>query len=453
MHPPHDAPPSNARVVRCSACGGAFSPSAPHSTCPFCRADVHVDPRMWQALRQYGERIAHQQERAREHLQHVAAWKQAQDSMRPGNYLPYLLFIVGFAVVAPAVAMAWQRLGNFDQLAFTWGTMIVFYGVVLTWTVSHWRRWARRKQNPQAPETTHTVACPGCGARSELQAGAAHRPCPYCGVALIASGTIILQAEDAAHQIARAAELARYRTEREGMRTALAMSQANIGLYMGLGYGGLLTLLTLTAVSVQTVKGVLAWTHAVVAWLIAGILVSATVLLFQHLRRRRERLYTAAEDLAHQFHGRVHRDLQPLVAWLNHYWVGPYDLYLLHGSTGYLALTSEGLGHPVLLDVNLTSADKYRGPRLQVLVATDVPEAIRNAPATWTDHTQAIRRYLRTQGFESHVEQAGIRLVAEGRIIKHLRRNPDALHAMAPILRAGVDLALSVQGRPVAPVP
>lgn len=453
MQPPHDSPPSVARVVRCTACGAGFSTAAPRSTCPFCRAEVHFDPQAWQALHQYGERVERQHERAREQLQHVSAWKQLESDRRPSAYLVPLLVFFGFVLVGPAIGMWWLRQPSFDPAVFGIGSAILFNALAIGWSTALWIRRSRRKAEAQVSRSTHRIACPGCGAASELQAGASHHPCPYCGVALIASRTIMLRAEDAARQIARAAEMARYRAEREGMRKILRISTASVAFYMVLGYGGIPMVIVLVAATAQALRGELPWFHAALAWLAALAAASILGLVLNFFQQRRERLYAAAEDLAVQFRGRVHRDLDPFIDWLNRYWAGPYNLSLLCGSPGYLAVASEGLGYPVMLEVSLRAHDQHRPPRIQVLVAADIPEVARISRASWTDHTRAIRAYLQAQGFESHIDRAGVRLVAEHRIITHLRRRPDALHALAPILRGAVDLAVSLQGRPATHIP
>jgi hypothetical protein len=247
--------------------------------------------------------------------------------------------------------------------------------------------------------------------------------------------------------------MARYRAEREGMVRLMRFSKPNLALWIVGTQVGLGAAIGLIAVTYEALEGEVSWLPVLVGWVSAIAVAGLVALVASFFRGRRERWYAALEDLADQFAGTLHRDVGGLVGWLNRFWAGPFKTAYIAGSSGYAALTTEALGYPVLIDVSPRQQDQYRPPRLQILVAADIPGPALESRAAWTDRTRAIREDLLAQGFESHLNEAGVLLFAGKLVIRDLRRHPDAIHALAPILRGAVGLAQSLDAHPVAPIP
>ncbi|MBL9102897.1 MAG: hypothetical protein JNL82_18265 [Myxococcales bacterium] len=182
-------------------------------------------------------------------------------------------------------------------------------------------------------------------------------------------------------------------------------------------------------------------------------------LLCVHLWRREqnERLARLARGFAVPLHGRVLRDADEVLAWLNAFWPGnlrPEDIWTSHR---HIAVASDPDGFPVLLDVQLerTSAGSvdYR-PRVDFYVATHWPARLPLLRPGSSEMSPAIAELyarLRRAGFTIRVEsEAGLLLHGSESVVERVHRDPEQLGGLHGIVRDAVTLARQLGATPAA---
>jgi hypothetical protein len=182
-------------------------------------------------------------------------------------------------------------------------------------------------------------------------------------------------------------------------------------------------------------------------------------LLCVHLWRREqnERLARLARGFAVPLHGRVLRDADEVLAWLNAFWpvdVRPEDIWTSHR---HIAVASDPDGFPVLLDVQLerTSAGSvdYR-PRVDFYVATHWPARLpllRPGKAEMSPAIAELYARLRRAGFTIRVEsEAGLLLRGSESVVERVHRDPEQLGSLHGVVRDAVTLARQLGATPAA---
>jgi hypothetical protein len=277
------------------------------------------------------------------------------------------------------------------------------------------------------------VACPTCGARGELVAGAPSQVCGYCRAALVASPLVMEHGLDAAELAHRRARLEEFRQERLGMA---GLSRYDMTAYVPFIVGGSLLLPAgggALAFSIEMLNGNEPYSPAIfLLWAITLAIVAVLAGILFYRRSRRERYERALADLGRQFSLHRVEDAQGLADWLNRHWPAKYDVASLGHGQDLVAASIDALGYPALLNAELSSTE-HRAARLHLLLSAH------QRPGQ-TVHAQA-RAYVqqafarcRDLGFEVTPSEAGLLAIADEETVRVVRKNPDALHEVAAVL-------------------
>lgn len=190
-------------------------------------------------------------------------------------------------------------------------------------------------------------------------------------------------------------------------------------------------------------------------WLLWGMSAAGLALIVGFRVRRRSRKRRLARALDHaggSFGGRRLASHDHVVAWLNGVWAAPSAYEDLYEGLYHVAVAGRLRGYPVLIDVEpdgYTYEDGVIPPRVLVHVAALVAAAPPVGPV-WQEQHAALAR----AGFElALAPEAG--LLARGRpeLLARLKRQPEALGELGPVVQRLVGLAEAFGAPPAASVP
>jgi DNA-directed RNA polymerase subunit RPC12/RpoP len=423
--------------IRCGRCGGTFGflPSPGNARCPYCAFEQPVSAELLRDLQLYAGGVRRELAHANEAYQRAAAWEQwAEQSQRTVPQLKVIVPVTTGITLLVALALPLSReLGvpasQIGPIAVPLMTVPGFFlmGYVL-WSYSG-RGVARKLAAPG----NVAVACPNCGARAELVAGAPSQVCGYCRAALVASPLVMEHGIDAAEVAHRRARLEEFRQERLGMA---GLSRYDMTAYLPFIIGGSLLLPAgggALALSIEMLNGTEPYSPAIfLLWGIALAILFGLAGILLYRRSRRERYERALADLGRQF--RLHRveDAHGLADWLNRHWPVKYDVASLGHGQDLVAASLDALGYPALLNAEFGSTE-HREPRLHLLLAAHQRRGhtVHPQAAAYVQHAFARCRGL---GFEVTPSEAGLLAVADEDTLRVVRKNPEALHEVATVL-------------------
>ncbi len=451
---------SEARSIECGKCGGGI-PLMTLSVavrCPHCGHRQALGAQTQHELKSYAAEVEAKMAAANRELSQADAWRQWSESGRtPRRSLQvgYGLML-GVPILITLAGFFLHRIGLFDIqgpglsfviLGASYGGVFVY----LVWYYAGRKRGDARK----ADVSVSKVACPNCGAPNAMRPGQVLERCTHCGAALAPTHTIMVQGLSAAHQARRRALLERYRAERKGMARVLSYSANNYVpfLVMGslvppVGFGAL-------AFTWQMfVTGEAPFNPAIfILWGMLAAIIGVPIAYFAYRKTQRRAIHEAMSDLARQFRGVVSAKRDDLVRWLNRYWAAEYKTIWLYDGVYFHAAALEVVGFDTLVDFE-PDGYRYRGSgypaRLHLALAAFVPGVTDGGGGPRSDaRTQQLKEWLRTSGFELKVCEGGLLAQATPQIVKRVRKNPSALHELAPILHAMAEIAARIGATPV----
>jgi DNA-directed RNA polymerase subunit RPC12/RpoP len=423
--------------IRCCRCGGTFGflPHPGNARCPYCAFDQPVSAKLLRDLQLYAGGVGHELEHANQAYARAAAWQQwAEQSERN---VPRLKLIVpltsGFTLLVALATAVSQTLGvPPSQIGSVVVPLLVLPALFLMGYVI-WGYSGRRAARKHAAAGNVAVACPNCGARAELLAGAPSQICGYCRAALVASPLVIEHGLSAAELAHRHARLEEFRQERLGMA---GLSSYDMTPYLPFIIGGSLLLPAgggALAFTVEMLNGEEPYSPAIfVLWGIAAAIATWLGGTLLYRRSRRARYERALSDLSLQFPLYRIGDARGLAEWLNRHWPVKYDATLLGHGQDLVAAGVDALGYPALLNADFGSAE-HREPRLHLLLAAQQRAGHVMHPQA-AAHVQNAFARCRELGFEITPSEAGLLAVADEDTLRIVRKNPEALHEVATVL-------------------
>lgn len=190
-------------------------------------------------------------------------------------------------------------------------------------------------------------------------------------------------------------------------------------------------------------------------WPLAFIPPIALLCWFLWRYEQNEGLTRLARGFAVPVHGRVLRDSDEVLAWLNAFWpavVRQDDLWTSHR---HVAIACEPDGFPILLDVQLERTrigdDEYR-PRVDFYVATSWPARLpllRPGSAEMSPAIAELYARLRRAGFTIRVEsEAGLLLHGSESVVERVRADPAQLVTLHNVVRDAITLARQLGATP-----
>jgi len=427
--------PPEAATIRCGGCGASFGfvPQPGYTRCPYCAFDQPVPHELLANLQRYTQAVGGEYARANEAYQRAASFQQwAEDSDRA---IPRLKIVIpltsGFMFLVGLALQFAEQLGLSRQEL---GAVAIPLLVVLPIFMIGYIIWLYAGSGPSARRARAghvAVACPNCGARSDLVVGQPAQVCGYCRTALVASAPVIDRGIDAAELAYRRARLEEFRQERLGIA---GLARYDISAYTPLFAIVPLLLMSggfATSFTLQVLSGEAEYDPGVLGmWGLFVVLLIGLLGNWWYRRSRRAAYQRACSDLGQQFPLTPIDGVQGLVRWLNQNWPAPYPTTnLTRDDPHFVAASLEVFGYPALLNARLTG-DKRTGPRLHLLLAASRPRVI--APGSEAAHAiDAALAHCAELGFSVSSSEAGLLAVAGAATARAVRKNPSALHAVA----------------------
>jgi hypothetical protein len=448
--PPHTV----ARTIRCPSCGGAapVTTLAQHVPCPFCRHTIAVPLELLHELSVYGNRVQIAQQDAQNDAALAARWRTwTGHDASPGRQAvmvvalvlgPILIFGVGGMLLVNARILP-NAAAPVLSVGGSFGGMIAY----IVW-------YFLKLRVASANSTTVACAgitCPQCGAANALAAGQALERCRYCGVSLVASGTMIRDVVADAERVARRARLDRYRAERSGMGYYARFSSGNAVLIAPLSFLGMFSLAAV-AVTGDMLFGSTKFSPGVfLLWGLCFAGGALTYLFFQYRRNRQAAWHDALEAVSRPLGGYAFRDMDAAISWLNTYWAGPMDVAALIAGPYFHTALGVLEGYPFLIWADPKAASEHHEARVQVMVAAWFAGP---GGVSWpeTQASAAQWRGLESLGVACILNEAGLVVAASEPLRKAMHAAPDA-SLFANLVWRAVRYAQARGGRPGEALP
>ena len=457
--------PSSAQTVKCRFCGSSipietFSPTV---QCPYCGKRQALDPQALAQLKGYQDKVAGAFDKIRQEQKHMEGWDRWYGHMRGGSGGKHIFIIFGIVMGLPLLLMGGfmalqglgvqvQKLGPFVGLFVMAIVMVSIFGYMI------WMYTGKGKKTGDIRMEQARLVCPGCGAPHMMQPGQVLDKCQYCGSMLMPSETVMQESVASVNQAVRAAQMQRFRAEREGMAKVMSYSAGGYVHYMVLGPFALMTGAGAIMFSVEMMRGKEPYSPSIfIAWAMFFTCIALLVGISWWKSDRKKRWQRALGELARQFHGQVAANLTDIVGWLNLYWAGPYNIVnLTHGPYGNgAALVIEGF--PAFVFTDPVAASEHHKAKVHLFLAAWIP-GLSDPPeeqgaVVTTVEAEAARQWISQNGFDVRAQQAGLLAEAGEDTVKWLRKHPEDAAALAPIFMKMARMAASLDGRPVQPVP
>jgi hypothetical protein len=443
-----------AQAVPCPRCGGVFALAALANEvrCPFCAHGFALGPERLQELARYQARVQALLGSANVEYQAAANWDWFEQTGRRGGPLTALAIVGAVSVITMAFGWFVTRSGvvpeEYGPLAIVGFVVVAGFGITLAAVLIGGTLQEAQRARPGVKR----VACPSCGAPNELHAGQSLETCRFCRAALVPAGAAIAGAVSHVEAAVRAAQLARFRAERRG---SAALNNASSDRYlhyvlvgsllpMTLG-GAIFTLVQLVREPASADLGAVVALHG-----LAALNFAPMVAFYARERAIRRRWAAVLGDLAAQFRGRMlEGGVRGLVEWLNAYWAAPYELSHLRSSLLQTSVGLDACGYPALVDVDPARAIKTRKPRVHVVVAAAVPEAVAARQAPLPPAAEAGCSWLAAAGFEVRLTRSGLLAIARPATVERLRRAPESAHMLSTVITTLAGVARAIRAAPV----
>ncbi len=449
---------ASGRALPCRRCGARFAIATlvGEVRCPYCGESQQLDAQAVAGLDAYREGVDRHLAAADQELDHVATWKATENSVGWKAMRFPLLIFMGLPVamsLAMAVLNTREPLDSDTMAKLSVGLTVGVNVLAIGWVIAAFVKRSRTRGRG-AERATHKVACPGCGAANPIAGGQRLTTCTHCGGALVPGQTLMSMGLDAARAAERAARIERHRAERRGMLKLMNYSRSARWVPL-IGFAPMLLGLVIgTGVATaQLMRGEMDDAPVVIVmWGLLTVLVVVFVIWRAIRKNRHERLDASFEDLAMQLgpHSQSDTRVQLSIAWLDRYWPAAYETKHIYDGPFTRVATGEVHGYPVLIDLNLTQVDKWRGPRLHLMVAS-VP-SLRGAP-TDPARARALEHAVEHEGFVVKVGEAGVFARAPVKLVKDIFDTPDAAHAILPELVRLTQMAAALGHVPAPPIP
>jgi hypothetical protein len=459
-----DAPVAQARTIRCPHCNGAVAVDALRldALCPYCGTQLDLPGELRARLRLY-------QGALEDAGQKVEAERDAAERVRRARIFvtPLGLLFAGALLAGPpllGIGVLFALLGadlltpgRFDTLSAVVGAAgsLLGVGLLLAWFLVR-----RRRERPGLAPSSSAVACPSCGGLGTLAAGQLTGTCRYCGAALLPSCALMQRAvADAEAQVYRA-RLERYREEHRTAARTADMAGRELSLVRDLRrvvYASPLLAAGFTWYVADREPNL--WPLVAAAWsaVLAAGCVALLVLLVR--RDRVRRVEAALVGLARQFHGASLPPGRPgQLGWLDALWAGPWPADDLTTGRRHRSVALRVGGFNVLLELQPEAPLQFpltvHKPRLLLVLAGELPEegGAGGGRLPPSPEVERCRQWLLAAGFTLEVRSCGLVARAAKAQVKLVRRRPELLLGLAPVLVRLGQLAAAAQARPLEPI-
>jgi hypothetical protein len=441
-----------AHTIHCPRCGGSIPlEDGPKPECPFCQARVTIPPWLARHQRDYRQAVSDLSRQAAEERSRAAAWQAISRATIGGTFLAVPLLLLALPVIAGVGGLALlARQGAIGpELArglvapVAAASGLLGLGLMLGYLL-----WGRERRRGLALGE-RAVACPSCAGLNRIAGGQAAHTCQYCGAALVPSKTVAMNVLAEAQAKLHRERLLRYRNERRARSRFtdwVARSFSFTGDVRLLLLGGLVALCVASAQARNTrqVQGVIA------GW--GGFLTVslASLGVFLVRRARARRIEAACAELAGQFGGEVLRGRAEVLGWMDRLWAGPVLDAELSTSRYHRAVAARSQGYHLLLELQPASTwfGAISGHRRVLLrVAALLAPALPATPAI-----EGLRAWLRDAGFTVDAHEHGLVLRGSTELLARIRREPELLLALAPVVVRAGELARAAGAAAVEPL-
>ena len=449
-------------TITCRSCGSSIPVQAlqPVVNCPFCGKEQIVDQEMLRRLQDYQDRVKSRLDKARADKKQAETMDWWYGKMRPGSarttWIVILLFMavpIGLSFLSMAVIQA----GILPKEAMRFMPAFMFGAIILGLVGYYVWFYSGKRKGTRAVSLSETrMVCPNCGARNVLAPGQVLERCAYCSAMLVPSAKVIQQSLEEVDRAARAAEMERYRKEREGIAKVMSYSMGGSVVYLTLGPFILMLGVSGAIFTYQVAIGKEPYSPAIFLLWAAFFGVLGALVLIVTLRRSKRRRWTESlGEFARTFGGQVAGGTGGVVGWLNAYWAGPYELINIMAGRYGNGVTFICQGYPALLFVDPVAASDQHRAKVHLFIAAWVPGVSDAAggQARLTPATSSLIGQTESSGFRVIVQQAGILAEADEHVVKRLRKNPEETASLVPLAGQLVRIASSIQARPVQPIP
>ncbi|MCA9605629.1 MAG: hypothetical protein KC619_08550 [Myxococcales bacterium] len=464
---------SEGKGIRCTRCGGTFplATLAPGAICPYCGARQEMNATAVVEAQRYRRDVFEEMRAADRERGAVSAWGQwSGNASLPLAVVLFssLMFVVPLVLAIPSYLVAFGHLQVPPALLTLLGSGAPICATIATVAATMGFVAFQMRRTRAAPRTGPSlgpgskVACPHCGAPSQLVPGQHVATCAHCRGALVPSRTVMIAGLDAARTARRQASLERYRTERRGMLNVASYTgawQRAMPLVYVLAFAPMVLgvcVLPFGAMGGHVSLPALLFVGLPLLF-VAALAVGGAAFYFVRARQRRRAERRTLEDLAAQFRGRAIGSLEAFVGWLDACWAGPYDTRFVGAGPRFGGALIDAFGYPAAVVLNPTAS---RGPGLQipthvrVLIAAWVPSASDGGPPpALGPEAERTMAWLRAAGFLVSCEEGGLLAMAQAPVVEHLRRHPEAAHQLAPVIGHLARLAHEVGAQPAGVTP
>jgi len=445
--------------VTCRSCGGAIALKSlePRVQCPYCGNMQAVDRALLEGLARYQDSLKSRLDEAHRDLDVARSYDLHYGRLKKGGWkvtaLALLLFMgIPLVVIYTGIYLMKRGvLSNQDSPLITLAVLGATAVGVVIYSLWYYSGARKRRKVSIGPSR---VACPSCGAAHELTAGQVLDTCRYCGGALVPSAQAMAETLEEARQAARSARMERFRKEREGIATIMSYSAGGSVPYIVMGSFAVMLVPATAVFTFQMAVGKEPYNPAIfILWALSVGLLAVITGLAVWRSRRKAQWKAALDGLGLKYGGRSFRGAREVVAWLNTYWPGPYDIVNI--MAGYYGGGAAFMlkGFPALLFVDpVAASDKHRA-KVHLFVAAFVP-GVSDAddPGGSGSVPDTFAAWFGREGFPVTVQQAGLLAEAEEDLVRALRRAPAEAARLEPVFLKMVELAGALGAKPADPL-
>ena len=428
--------------------------------CPYCGREHSLAPDRRAELERYESNVAGSLARAESERAQAETWSRwygGRGAQPSGLAVSMVVFGAMFAVLIGLGFVAQLLVTSADPALKSIGNYlipitapVVVLGTLVGHTVYYYS--GRRRETRAAAVRHAPTKCPRCGAHNALAPGQVLTRCSHCGASLLPTETLMAEGLRAAQAVQQSAELARYRSERTGMAAVMRSSMGNFVPYIVIGSFLPMTLFATLAFTVESVTSGNVEPGLAALWAVAGINVSALVLVVLWRRAAKERVSVAIESASAPF---VHREVEGfdgLIGWLNDHWAGRIELTELSAGPQFKAVSMIVGEFVVMLVLNPAQFARGYPGYAAVYFPAWIP-SLHPEPGRSPRFDEAIveprRAALRELGFGLELGVAGLRAGCTESAARALVRRPDGGAVLTKIATQQLELARALDASPV----
>jgi hypothetical protein len=411
---------------------------------------VTIPPWLAGHQRQYRAAVVDLIRQADEEQSRAAHWQALGRATIGGTFLIVPIVLLALPPIATAVTLVLLTrqgvIANFTAKTILAPAMIAA-GLLGVGLMVGYFLWGRERHRGLALGE-RAVACPSCAGLNRLAGGQAAHACHYCGASLAPSKTVVLNVLAEAQQQVHRQRLLRYRNER--------VVRSRFTDWFGRSFSIVRDFRLLLVVGLFLIGGAAHQAHnqrqkrGVLAASGAYLMVALSYGGWRLAARTRERRLDAAfTGLAEQFGGEVLRGRREVLGWLDRLWAGPVADFELSTSRRHRAVAARSNGYHLLLELQPDSTwfGALVGQRRLVLrVATELTALPKSA------ELDGLRSWLRDASFSLDAQEGGLTLRGSSELLKSIRREPELLLGLAPVLIQAGQLAQVAGASVVEPV-